>query len=236
MQRSANLNMFKPIHANRFFNNTVFYVFFVVFILIVLAGCSSTLKSNEAAQGIGRQPYEVQQPIPIQTSESDKRPEWTKQSSFEKDGFMHFSGGFLNGSDYALSVRCANAEALKVAIQSISQFVRAEFSEYAQGNNNDPEGTDRYVTDGVATLANNLHIQGVRQKDIFYEEMFLPETNRIAYNVFVILEMSQTNYRKAKMDVLRNFRDKMASTGQIEAKQKAERLLELLKKDVKPGV
>ncbi len=149
---------------------------------------------------------------------------------------MYFSGGFLNGADYALSVRCANAEALKVAIQSISQFVRAEFSEYAQGNNSDLEGTDRYVTDGMATLATNLHIQGVRQKDIFYEEMFLPETNRIAYNVYVVLEMSQTDYRKAKMDVIRNFRDKMAAAGQLEAKQKAERLLDTLRKETKPGV
>lgn len=235
MQRFANLNSFVPIHFNQFFNAIVFYVS-ISLVLTVLAGCSSSLKSRETSQEIGRRSFEVQQPIPIRTSESDKRPEWTKQSSFEKDGFLYFSGGFLNGADYALSVRCANAEALKVAIQSISQFVRTEFSEYAQGNNSDLEGTDRYVTDGMATLATNLHIQGVRQKDIFYEEMFLPETNRIAYNVYVVLEMSQTDYRKAKMDVIRNFRDKMAAAGQLEAKQKAERLLDTLRKETKPGV
>ena len=47
------------------------------------------------------------------------RPDWTRLTAFQKDVHVYFTGGFLNGADYPLSLRCANAEALKVAAQSI---------------------------------------------------------------------------------------------------------------------
>jgi len=85
-----------------------------------------------------------------------ERPDWTHQTTFQKDGYIYFTGGFLNGTDYSLSIRCANAEALKLAVQSISQYVRSVFVMFSQGANSGSMGIDRFVEDGIATLVNNL--------------------------------------------------------------------------------
>ena len=82
-------------------------------LLGLFAGCSSTpnvIQARESVLGA----YELQKPVVVQTSKSDDRPDWTKNSASETDGNMYFSGGFLNGADYSLTVRCANAEAIKV--------------------------------------------------------------------------------------------------------------------------
>ena len=137
----------------------------------------------------------------------------------------------MNGADYSVSIRCANAEALKVTIQSISQFIRAEFSSYAQGPNTNDEGIERYVEDGIATFTKNLHLQGIKQKELYWEEMLNPGAVQSTYNVWVMLEMDKADYVTAKADVLRNLRDKFADAGQAEAKEKAEKLLEELKEE-----
>jgi hypothetical protein len=45
--------------------------------------------------------------------------------------------------------------------------------------------------------------------------------------------MGKGDFLKAKSDVLRSLRDKFDSEGQIEAKEKAEKLLEDLKDEIK---
>jgi uncharacterized protein YceK len=235
MQTVINPTIVWPAYLKSHYN-TIAFSFFIFLVTILLSGCSTKLASKETVPKSGSRSLEMQQEVQIKTSESDQRPVWTKQSLFKKDGNIYFTGGFLNGADYSLTIRCANAEAMKVAIQSISQFIRAEFSDYAQGNNNHSEGVNRYVADGIATLTNNIHIQGIRQKDIYYEELFLPTTKRFAYNVFVVLEMSENDHLKAKIDAISGFRDKMEEAGQLEAKQKAEDLLDKLKKEARQGV
>jgi len=198
----------------------------------LFVGCSSAPKKLKIAQMTVKEAYESQKPIKIRNSRADGRPEWTKKTVYEKDGNIYFSGGFLNGSDYSVTVRCANAEALKVVTQSISEFIRAEFSEYVKGSNAGTDGVDRYVGDGIASFSDNLHLQGIRQTEIYYEEIFNPAVNRLMFNIWVRLEMTNVDYMKAKVDVLRNLRAKFSKTGKVEAKEKAERLLEQLKKKV----
>ena len=203
----------------------------ILVVVLTLFGCGSRqyVKAlNEA--------YELQKPVVIMTSEDDDRPDWTKETFFEDDGNMYFSGSFLNGSDYSVSIRCANAEAQKVAVQAIGQYIRSEFSEYVQGGNTGASGVDRYVEDGIATLADNVHVQGVRQKEIYYEEVMSPAIMQPTYNVFVMLEISTAEYMKAKADVLQRLRDRFADAGELAAKEKAETLLNELKEGVKHGV
>ena len=94
----------------------------------------------------------TRKPIVVQTCRQDKRPEWTKKMVFKESGNFYFSGGFLDGSDYSVTIRCANTEALKVAAQSISQFIRAEFSSYSQGSNTGASGVERFVEDSAAYI------------------------------------------------------------------------------------
>ena len=210
---------------------------FCVFVLVLVctiwgfSGCSSSTKRVRGAQDSILEAYEIQKPIEVRTSEEDSRPNWTKKTVFENDGKVYFSGGFLNGSDYSVTIRCANSEALKVALQGISQFIRAEFSSYVQGSNTDAEAVDRYVEDGIAMFSKNIHVQGLRQTEIYYEEMFSAALLQPSYNVWVRLEMGKADYLKAKADVLRKLRDEFAKTGQVEAKDKAEKLLEELKRE-----
>ena len=215
-------------------------IFISLIVLLVFPGlfasCSSTPKSVKAARNTVRETYELQKPIEVKSSKKDNRPEWTKKTSFEKDGNIHFSGGFMNGSDYSVSVRCANAEALKIAVQSISQYIRSEFSEYAQGPNTGSDGVERYVEDGIATLVENLHLQGVKQKEIYYEKTFSAQIMQPTYNVFVMLEIPKADYLKTKSDVLQKLRNKFSKENESEAKEKAEKLLEDLKKEIQSEI
>ena len=199
-------------------------------VILVLWGCG-TSREVKVAQKQARVAYEMQKPVVVRTSEDDNRPAWTKKSSYSDDANVYFTGGYLNGADYPLTVRTANAEAIKVACQGISQFIRAEFSGYIQGTNQAGDRLDRYVSDGIATFTKALHIQGVRQTDIFYEETFSPSVARPAYNVWVKLEMSKVDYMHAKAEALKTLRDQFEREGDIEAKEKAQELLDGLKKD-----
>ena len=204
-------------------------------VAVLAVGCSSTPKQVKVAQDQVRAAYEMQKPLQVRTSLEDKRPEWTKASVTEDQdsGVIYFSGGFQNGSDYAVTIRCANAEALKVAVQAISQFIRAEFSSYVHGSNTGSYGVDRYVSDGLATFADALHVQGIRQKDIYYEEMFSPQIMQPTYNVWVRLEMAKVDYLQAKAEVIRKLRSKFDKEGRKAAKEKADQLLQDLKEQLR---
>ena len=119
-----------------------------------------------------------------------------------------------------------------MAVQSLGEFIRAEFTQYVQGSNTGPEGVDRYVEDGIATFVESLHMQGVRQKVVYYEETFSPTVMQPTYNVWVQLEMSIADYLKCKADALKRLRERFSREGREEAKEKAEQLLDELKRDI----
>jgi hypothetical protein len=208
------------------------FILFNLFIALIVFGCSSTPKAVKHAQQEVKVAYEIQKPVVVKTSKEDGRPEWTKRSSYSDEKNIYFTGGFLNGADFPLTLRCSNAEAIKVACQSISQFIRAEFSGYIQGSNQSGEGLDRYVNDGIATFTKALHVQGIRQTDIYYEQLFSPAVAKPAYNIWVKLEMSKLDYIHAKVEALKKLKDEFAKEGEVEAKEKAKQLLDDLKKDI----
>lgn len=210
------------------------WVTIIAIFSILASGCAGN-PAKESREAV-RAAYEMQKPIQVRTSLDDKRPAWIHRSVFEDDGKVYFSGGYTNGSDYAVTIRCANAEALKSAVQSIGQFIRAEFSSYVHGPNVGSDGVDRYVEDGIATFTQALHVQGMRQKDIYYEEMFSPYVMQSTWNVWVQIEISKPEYMKAKADAIRALRDRFSREGQKEAKEKAERMLDDLRKEVERGV
>jgi len=154
-------------------------------------------------------------------------------TSFEDEGNVYFSGGFINGSDYSVTVRCANAEALKSAVQAISQFIRAEFSMYVHGSNTGAGGVDRYVEDGIAAFSRCLHVQGLHQNEVYYEEVFSPSVMQPTFNAWVKIQMSKADYLHAKADVVQRLRDGFSRAGEKEAKEKAEELLKELKREAK---
>jgi hypothetical protein len=174
----------------------------------------------------------LQKPMQIRNSLDDRRPGWTHRSSFEEKGSIFFTGGFLKGDDYSVTVRCAQAEATKIAVGSISQYIRAEFSMFTQGANNIESGTDRYIEDGIATFTRNLHIQGIQQVESYYEEMSDPVSMDTYYNAWVKLKISSADYNMARAGILKQLRDDFDRAGEIEAKEKAQRLLTELKEQI----
>ena len=200
----------------------------VIIISLAFSGCGAAKALNL------KEAYQIQKPIVVRTSLDDDRPQWTQNTLFEKNGKIYFTGGFTDGADYAVTIRCANAEALKSAVQSVSQYIRAEFSEYVHGSNSAAgEGIDRYFSDGIATFSENIHVQGIRQSELYYEKMFSPTLMQSTYNVFVKLEMSKADYLHAKASVLKKLRDRFKDEGEIEARKKAENLLQDLKNEIK---
>jgi len=202
----------------------------LISLLILIVGCGGRVKQ---ARETVKEMYEIQKPIQVRTSRNDDRPKWTKMTSYEEDGYVYFSGGFQNGSDYSVTVRCANAEALKAAVQAISQFIRAEFSMYVHGSNTGVSGVDRYVEDGIATFTRSLHVQGLHQNEVYYEEVFSPSVMQPTFNVWVKIQMSKADYLHAKADVVRRLRDGFSRAGENEAKEKAKKLLDELKEEAK---
>jgi hypothetical protein len=161
-----------------------------------------------------------------QETQNSYRPDWTFQTTFQENGKIYFTGGFMNGADYSLSIRCANAEAIKIAAQSISTYIRSVFSLYTHGTNSNDDGIERYVEDGIATLTNNLHVQGLRQKQVYHEAV--TNGGRPSYNAFVLLEITDEDYKNAKIGVLQSLKEDFEKVHHTEAKQKAEQLLEEL--------
>jgi len=200
-------------------------VFFIVFFL---AGCgtSKVAKQNEAI-------IEMQRPIVVESTGKDKRPDWTSQETFiENDQGFHFTGGYMGGVDYALTLRLAKAEATKNLLESIEIKARSEFSSAIHGRNRDDGDLGRYVTDAVAWTVENLRVRGIRQGMSYYEQIFDPVSQSFKYNSWVQLVISKPDYQKAKVDAAQRLLDKAAREQDKEAKEKAMELLEKLRQEV----
>ena len=207
----------------------------LVSLALTLSACSTHKQNIQPVQPtppIAQKTYQSTKPFILRTSETDNRPSWTKELFSEsKDGMnVRFTGAFLGGADYPLTVRMAYAEALKNASSTIKQYVRAEFSEFVQGNNRDR--VDRWVSDGIASIVPNLLMQGLTQKKVYYEEMYSPSSMTPRWNVWVQAEMPMQDYLRAKAQAVDSLRKEFEREGQMEAKRKAEDLLSRLRRDI----
>ncbi len=198
----------------------------IVPFLIVAYGCggSKVVKQNQAMAELSR-------PVVIEKTGATQRPEWTNQTTFYEDAQgLHFTGGVMGGSDYALTLRLAKSEAIKNLLESVEIKARSEFSSVMHGNyGNDDIG--RYVTDAVAWTVDNLRVGGIKQRNIFYEQTFDPGSHRVRYNAWVNLEVSRADYIKAKTIAAERLLKKAVREQDAEAKEKALEILERLREE-----
>ena len=198
----------------------------IVPFLIVAYGCggNKVVKQNQAMAELSR-------PVVIEKTGATQRPEWTNQTTFYEDAQgLHFTGGVMGGSDYALTLRLAKSEAIKNLLESVEIKARSEFSSVMHGNyGNDDIG--RYVTDAVAWTVDNLRVGGIKQRNIFYEQTFDPGSHRVRYNAWVNLEVSRADYIKAKTSAAERLLKKAIREQDAEAKEKALEILERLREE-----
>ena len=178
----------------------------------------------------------INRPVEIRNSLNDNRPAWIHNPTFEHGNSVYFTGGFLRGCDYSVSIRAANAESLKNLVQAVGQNIRTEFSMFAKGSNGVAGGVDRYIQDGIAAFAKNVHIQGIRQEESYYEEMWDPLSQTTFYNAWVKLEIKKADYLRAKAMVVKRLRDDFHTAGEIEPQKKAQQLLDDLKGQVSESI
>lgn len=193
--------------------------------LFTTMGCGGGNKVVKQNQAMAEQ----SRPIVIEKSGTTQRPEWTNQVTFQENaqGFQ-FTGGIMGGSDYAMTLRLAKSEAIKNLLESVEIKVRSEFSSVIHGNyGNDDLG--RYVTDAVAWTVGNLRVNGIKQKDIYYEQTFDPGTHRNRYNAWVKLEIARADYIMAKTKAAQRLLNKAIRENDEEAKEKAQEMLEKLR-------
>ena len=196
------------------------------FFLFAIMGCggNKVVKQNQTMA-------EFSKPVVMEKTGATQRPDWTNQVTFYEDaqGF-HFTGGVMNGSDYALTLRLAKSEAIKNLLESVEIRVRSEFSSVMHGNyGNDDIG--RYVTDAVAWTVDNLRVGGIKQRNIYYEQTFDPGTHRVRYNAWVSLEVSRADYVKAKTGAAERLLNKAIREQDAEAKEKALEILDHLRNE-----
>lgn len=200
----------------------------VFFIALSLIGCGASKVAKQQAAFI-----ELQKPVVVERTGKDKRPDWTSEKPFsEDDNGFHFTGGYMGGGDYSLTLRLAKSEAIKNLLESVEIKARSEFSSVIQGQNQTDGDLGRYVTDAVAWTVENLRVRGIRQGRIHYEQIFDPVSQSFKYNSWVQLIISKPDYQKAKVDAAQRLLDKAVREQDKEAKEKAKELLEKLYREV----
>jgi hypothetical protein len=172
---------------------------------------------------------EFYRPVIMEKTGDDQRPDWTTKNTFlEKSGGFIFSGGYLGGQDYALTLRMAKAEATKNLLESIQILARSEFSEALHGNNRNPDDLGRYITDAVAWTIENLAISGIKQRQVYYEQILDPETRTVKYNVWIQLEIEKTDYTRAQVMAAQRLLNHAIREKDEQTKETALELLEKL--------
>ena len=199
----------------------------VLGVIFLPFGCASSKMAKEKEAII-----EVHKPVIVEKTGQDNRPEWTtKETYIEKDGDLIYTGGIFGGADYALTLRLAKSEATKNLLESIQIKARSEFSSAIHGQNRSDTDLGRYVTDAVAWTVDNLKIGGMRQREIYYEQIFDPISQSFKYNAWVQLQISKPDYLKAKTAATEKLLDKAVREKDQEAKQKAMELFEKLRQE-----
>jgi hypothetical protein len=195
-------------------------------IIIIVIACALTACASGA--------HLEQDTIPktVTRTGEDNRPEWTTNKTFtEKDDTFFYTGGIMGGADYALTLRLAKSEAAKSLLESVEIKARVEFSNALYGQNRNESDLGRYVTDAVAWTVDNLRVRGIRQRKIYYEQVFDPHSQSFKYNTWVQLELSKADYLKAKIDSAEKLLEKAIREKDQEAKEKALELLEKLRQE-----
>jgi hypothetical protein len=168
-------------------------------------------------------------PKTVAKTGDDNRPEWTTHETFtEKDDNFFYTGGVMGGADYALTLRLARSEATKNLLESVEIKARVEFSNALHGQNRNDSDLGRYVTDAVAWTVDNLRVRGIKQRKIYYEQIFDPINRSVKYNTWVQLEIAKADYLKAKVDSAEKLLEKAIRDKDQEVKEKALELLEKL--------
>lgn len=163
----------------------------------------------------------------------DHRPDWTQRTFEETKEVYRFSGG-AEGVLYSLAVSQAEAEALKRLSSAIELTTRREFTEWTQGANLREEDLGRFVADGVALTVNNLEIQGVKSKEVYYERfqrLVSPEEVIYQYRTFVLLQIAKGDFRAAQRWAANHLIDKSRAQQNQAAEEAAQRLLERLENE-----
>ena len=193
----------------------------------VLWGCGGGNKSIKQNQVIA----ELNKPVMVEKTGATQRPEWANQTTFYEDPQgLHFTGGVMGGSDYALTLRLAKSEAMKNLLESVEVKARSEFSSVMHGNYG-RDDIGRYVTDAVAWTVDTLRVGGIKQRTIYYEQAFDPSTHRVRYNAWVNLQITRGDYIKAKTSAAERLLKKAIQTQDEEAKERALELLERLRNE-----
>jgi hypothetical protein len=173
---------------------------------------------------------ELVKPIILEKTGEADRPEWTSKTTFFENGqVLHFCGGWMGGGDYAASLRLARSEATKNLLESIRIRANSEFAAALSGSNRQSGDVGRYITDTVAWTVDSLRVEGISQREIYYEQYLDPPSLQVKYNAWVQLVISKSDYTKAKLDAAHKLYEKSIQEKDQEAKEKALQLLDKLR-------
>jgi hypothetical protein len=213
------------MRANRLL--IIFLIYGIGSIFLITTGCGTSKVAMQNAAII-----ELHRPVVVEKTGMDKRPDWTSEKPFlEDDQGFHFTGGYMGGADYALTLRLAKSEATKNLLESIEIKARSEFSSAINGQNRIDGDLGRYITDAVAWTVENLRVRGIQQNQIYYEQVFDPTSQSFKYNSWVQLIISKFDYQKAKVEATQRLLDKAIQEKDKKAKEKAMELLEKLREE-----
>ncbi len=163
------------------------------------------------------------------TRTESKRPTWITKPQFQENGNLYFSGGVERNADYSLAIRSAKAEALKNLSEAIHLRLESEFTKALEGDETNSHDLGRFIADAVAFSSSSI-LQGVRQDKLYYEKAILSTNPEPYYNTFVLLAMTEADYRRNRTLSLGQLVNRYKRERNERARKRAESLLERLRK------
>jgi len=204
-----------------------YFIFVLSGLSLLVTGCATTAPQRTY------QPVETPGTQNVIEKSAKEKPDWITHPFTEKKGIMYFSGGVREVADYSLGLEQAEAEALKGLVKSIQLKARSEFTENIRGSNLDKNELEKFISDGIAIVADNVEVSGVFPKETYYEkiEEATVSGKRYLYNCYSLLQLSDRDYKIARNKALEDLSKKARNENNKKAEQTAIDLLKRLSEE-----
>jgi len=128
-------------------------------------------------------------------------PEWASQSCTKTGDTWQYSGSVHGISIQNIAVALARNAALSSLASSIGVTVNAAVGHKIEGSETD--GYTETVHVATGHTLDSIVAYGVRQKELYVTNYEDPVTGRTKYDAYVLLEVSDTDLKKAQPDFAR---------------------------------
>jgi hypothetical protein len=132
------------------------------------------------------------------TYSAEAIPDWVYKSCQKQGDVWLFSGSVHDISILNVAIPLARNAALSNLASNIGITANANVSHKVEGS--EVDGYTQSISIDHGYLLDRVVVYGVRQKKVYFERYQDPYSGRLKFNVYVLLEVSDSDLGKAKDD------------------------------------